>query len=159
MTAEHDTTVAEQMRQHLTQGLALPADAVAWLLDLWACIQTLDDYADSFHVGRPALDSLIWRTLVGMPGNAWFLAHAGALLPAVAQMVLKWQASDTVERAGNADARSFVWRAGYYDVVLMAVLLAHGPEAAQRAAHAVLSLYGERLDDYLAEFKKEAENA
>ena len=94
-----------------------------------------------------------------MPGNAWFLAHAGALLPAVAQMVLKWQASDTVERAGNADARSFVWRAGYYDVVLMAVLLAHGPDAAQRAAHAVLSLYGERLEDYLAEFKKEAKNA
>ena len=31
--------------------------------------------------------------------------------------------------------------------------------AAQRAAHAVLSLYGERLEDYLAEFKREAKNA
>jgi hypothetical protein len=159
VTADNDMTTAEQMRQHLTQGLALPADAVAWLLDLWGCIQTLDDYADGDPVGRPALDALIWRTLVGMPGNAWFLAHAGALLPAVAQMVLKWQASDAVERSGNADARSFVWRAGYYDVVLMAVLLAHGPDAAQRAAHLVLSIYGERLEDYLAEFKQEAKNA
>ena len=159
MTAKDDAHTAEQMRQHLTQGLSLPADAVSWLLDLWNSIQTLDDYADSYHVGRPELDALIWRTLVGMPGNAWFLANAAALLPAVAQMVLKWQASDTVERAGKADARSFVWRAGYYDVVLMAVLLVHGPEAAQRTAHLVLSLYGEKLDDYMAEFKQGGSNA
>lgn len=130
----------------------LPADAVAWLLDLWECIQTLDDYADGDPVGRPALDALIWRTLVGMPSNPWFAAHAGALLPAVAQMVLKWQASDTVERAGHADARSYVWRAGYYDVVLMVVLLVHGHDAARHTAHLVLSIYGETFEQYREEF-------
>jgi hypothetical protein len=145
-------TAEDSLRANLSQAFALPADCVQWLLDVWACIQTLDDYADGDPVSRERLDALIWSSLVGMPGNAWFLAHAGALLPAVAQMVLKWQASDTVERAGNADARSFVWRAGYYDVVLMAVLLEHGPEAAQRTAHLVLSIYGERFEDYLSEF-------
>jgi hypothetical protein len=146
--------VSALTREHLAP-FDLPADAVAWLLDLWECIQTLDDYADGDPVSRPALDALIWRTLVGMPSNPWFAAHAGALTPAVAQMVLKWQASDTVERAGNADARSFVWRAGYYDVVLMAVLLVHGPDAARHTAHLVLSIYGETFEQYREEFPKE----
>jgi hypothetical protein len=159
MKADDDARITDTLRLQLTQGLALPADAVAWLLDLWNCIQTLDDYADGYYVDRPALDALIWRALVGMPSNAWFLAHASSLLPAIAQMVLKWQASDKVEQDGNADARSFVWRAGYYEVVLMSVLLAHGQEVAQKTAHVVLGLYGEQLNDYLSEFKKATSDA
>lgn len=66
--------------------------------------------------------------------------------------ILKWQASDRAEREGHADAMSFVWRAGFYDIVLMVVQLCHGRQVAQSCAHHVMGLYGEKLDDYLKEF-------
>lgn len=142
----------EALRVNFTQGLALPAACVEWLLDLWHATQTLDDFADGDAVPREALDGLIWRVLVGMPANAWFAQHAGQLLPAMALAVLKWQGADRAERSGHADARSFVWRAGYYDIVLMCVMLAHGHEAAGKVSHLVMQMYGEPFDSYLNEF-------
>lgn len=159
MTTENPSSPAEFLRANLSRGLSLPAACVEWFMDLWETIQTLDDYADGDPVSRDRLDALIWRTFVGLPGNGWFAQNAGQMIPALAQMVLKWQASDTAERAGQADARSFVWRAGYYDLVLLAVLLTHGEEAARKAAHLVMHLYGERLDAYLAEFNQGGSNA
>jgi hypothetical protein len=67
-------------------------------------------------------------------------------------MILKWQASDTAERNQQADAKSFVWRAGYYDLVLMTVSLVHGPVPATQNAHLVMALYGETYEDYMKEF-------
>ena len=66
----------------------------------------------------------------------------------MAVQLLKWQASDKAERDGRADAKSFMWRAGYYDLVLFVNLLCNGPSA----PIAPLSLYGETLADYLKEF-------
>lgn len=147
-------TAEDSLRSNL-QAWAIPPVAVEWLLMLWGSIQAFDDYADADPVDRKALDALIWNTLVAMPQNAFFAQHAGSLTPIVASMVLKWQASDTVERKGEIDARSFVWRAGYYDVVLMVFQLVHGPALAKAHAHDVMRLYGESFEDY----KKEFENA
>jgi hypothetical protein len=129
----------------------LPPDAVAWLMDVWQMSQVFDDVADGDAVERADLDRAIWAAFVSMPGNPFFAAKAGALLPMLAAFVLKWQASDTAERAGNADARSYMWRAGFYDLVLLAVNLCHGPAVAREHAAAVLGLYGETLADYLGE--------
>jgi len=151
-TDSPNLSAVESLRGNLSQVFCLPADCVRWLLDVWECIQTLDDYADGDPVSRERLDALIWSSLVGLPSNAWFAVHAGQLLPILAQMVLKWQASDRAERANVVDARSFVWRAGYYDLVLAAVLVSHGPQAAAQVSHHVMALYGERFEDYLSEF-------
>jgi hypothetical protein len=35
----------------------------------------------------------------------------------------------------------------------LVVSLCHGPEATQEAAHLVLELYGESLEDYMKEFE------
>lgn len=140
---------------HLSQhfrNLALPFSAIDWLLGVWNAIQVLDDVADGDVVERPALDRAICDLLFALPSNPFFVAHAGQLLPALTLMVLKWKASDAAERAGRADARSFVWRAGYYDVVLAAVAAHHGPSIAMTVADKVLELYGETLHDYLKEF-------
>ena len=75
------------------------------------------------------------------------------LVPMLSTMVLKWQASDVVEREGRADAKSFVWRAGYYDLILMAIQLCHGAQQALIMAPHVMELYGEKFEDYLMEFK------
>jgi len=67
-------------------------------------------------------------------------------------MILKWQASDTAERDGQANAKSYMWRAGYYDLVLMAVSLVHGAGFATLHGHHVMALYGETFEDYMKEF-------
>lgn len=141
--------------QHLAvhfANLQLPPDAARWLLDVWNAIQVLDDVADGDSIERDALDRAIYDLLVGMPSNRFFAVHAGTLLPALGLMVLKWKASDTAERGGRADARSFVWRAGYYDVVLAVVAAHHGPAVAMTVADKVMELYGETLHEYLKEF-------
>ena len=130
----------------------LPAPAVDWLLMLYGVIQVFDDVADGDAVDREDLNSVIWNTLVGMNQNSFWIANSHNLAPVVATMILKWQASDHVERAGQADAKSFVWRAGYYDVVLMAVALCHGTQETTKIAHEIMALYGEKFEDYMKEF-------
>lgn len=140
------------LKENLQRVFALPAPAVEWLLMLWNAIQVFDDVADGDPVEREDLNATIWNTLVGMNQNTFWQANSHTLAPVVASMILKWQASDQAERAGKADARSFVWRAGYYDVVLMAVAVCHGTQRATQAAQQVMELYGETLEDYMKEF-------
>ena len=148
------TDPARDLAIHFQQ-LELPADAATWLLDLWHAIQTFDDIADGDPVSRQDLDLLIWKTLVSMPVNPFFRANVSDLQPVVAAAFLKWKASDDAERNGRADARSYVWRAAYYDLVLLVILLTQGPIKALEKAESVMRLYG---DDY-AKYREEFPNA
>lgn len=143
---------SQAISRHMTETLLLPPDAVDWLMGLWDCIQLFDDVADDDAIKRKDLDRVIWNALVAMPANPFFDAKKGALLPVVTTMILKWQASDSVERDGRADAKSYVWRAGYYDLVLLSVQLCHGVEVATSMAPTVMQLYGETFEDYMKEF-------
>ena len=142
----------DDLRHHFAVTLDLPPAAVEWLLDVWRLIQMLDDVADGDPVSRDDLNGAIWASLVTMPANPFFLANVAALQTGLAALVLKWQASDDAERAGTADARSFMWRAGYYDLVLLVVLLTKGHATAMSQAKTVMHLYGETLHEYLKEF-------
>lgn len=142
----------EALTRHFTETLTLPADAAVWLLDLWHMAQVFDDVADGDPVARQDLDMAVWKALVAMPTNSFFTAHASALQPAMATAILKWKASDDAERAGKADERSFVWRAAYYDVVLLVVLLVHGYHKAMEMSSQVMALYGEDFAKYREEF-------
>ncbi len=141
------------LKENLEKAFSLPPAAVEWLVNLYDVLQVFDDYADGDPVTREDLDATIWNTLVGMPANPFFAQNAGALLPAMSLLILKWQASDKAEREGKADAKSFVWRAGYYDSILLTVQLCHGASAAHRVAHHVMALYGENFEEYLKEFE------
>lgn len=144
-------TAGQSLAVHF-QTLELPPEAAAWLLDVWQLIQTLDDVADGDSVSRDNLNATIWAALVTMPANPFYLANAQALQSGLASLVLKWQASDDAERAGKADARSYMWRAGYYDLILLVVLLTKGHATAMQDAVTVMHLYGETLHEYLKEF-------
>jgi hypothetical protein len=115
-------------------------------------IQMLDDVADGDPVTRSDLDAVIWSSLISMPANPFYLANFQSLQTGLALLVMKWKASDDAERAGQADARSFIWRAGYYDLVLLVVLLTKGHATAMKDAVKVMHLYGETLHEYLKEF-------
>jgi len=149
---EQELRMTDWLRLNLQRVLALPAPAIDWLLMLFGAIQVFDDVADGDPVERDDLNAVIWNTLVGMNQNTFWIANSHSLAPVVATMILKWQASDQAERDGKADAKSFVWRAGYYDVVLMTVALCHGPKQATEKAQQVMDLYGETFEDYLKEF-------
>lgn len=136
----------------LHEQLHLPGEAIAWLQNLWDVIQVFDDVADKDPIDRADLDRAIFAALVQLPANPFFTTHSAALLPLVATMILKWKASDDAEREGQADEKSFVWRAGYYDVVLGVVLLCHGSDAAMKTAKLVMNIYGETFADYRKEF-------
>ena len=144
--------MTDWLRLNLQRVLALPAPAIDWLLMLFEAIQVFDDVADGDPVEREDLNAVIWNTLVGMNQNIFWIANSHSLAPVVATMILKWQASDQAERDGKADAKSFVWRAGYYDVVLMTVALCHGTQQATDKAQQVMELYGETFEDYMKEF-------
>lgn len=143
-------TPEQSLEQNFREALELPDTAIQWLLDLWNLIQILDDVADGDEPDRSNLDRAIWSALAGMPSNAFYQQHQSWLIPAVAQACLKWMASDIAERSGKADERSYMWRAGYYDVVCLVVSLVHGPSSEK--SWAALSLYGEACAEYMEEF-------
>lgn len=145
-------TYSDILTQNLTGPLGLPKDAADFLLGVWGLTQVFDDAADGDSVARPDLDKAVWFALVGMAINPFYTANAQALTPVMATQVLKWQASDFAERNGAADARSFMWRAGYYDLVLAVTCICHGPERAQELAPQIMAMYGETFADYAKEF-------
>lgn len=147
-----DKHMLDTLANHFRVAFELPDDAVDWLLMMFHVTQFFDDVADGDPVERDDLNMALWNTLYACHHNRFFIANGAYLLPLVGSMIMKWQASDAAERDGNADARSFVWRAGYYDLVLAAIQLCHGVECAIQNAHHVMSLYGEKLEDYLEEF-------
>ena len=132
--------------------LELPHDAARWLLDVWRAIQVFDDVADGDPVERDDLNRTIWASFVGLQANPFHIQNGASLVPVLALQILKWQASDAVERAGSADARSYMWRAGYYDLVLMVALLAHGPDRATEMGPVIMKMYGDGFSDYSQEF-------
>jgi len=145
-------TGIDWLRENLRRAFKMPEPAIDWLVMVYEAIQLFDDVADGDEVERKDLNSVIWNVFVGFNQNSFFVANSGHLTPLLAAAVLKWQASDKVERTGGATEVSFVWRAGYYDLVLMAVAIVHGPAFATQNAHLVMQLYGEKYADYVKEF-------
>lgn len=143
----------EMLQRNFEEALQLPDDAVALLVMLYNVAQTFDDYADGDDVTRQELDALIWNSLVGIPQNRFYQLNQISLLPLIATTVLKWQGSDRAERKGQVDAKTFGWRAGYFDIVLFVFNLVHGPNNAIHSADVIMNLYGESFEDYAKEFE------
>jgi len=127
--------------------IKLPPDAVEWLIDVWEVCQLLDDACDGDEIGRGRAEAAAWAVFVRMPANAFWRANMANLMPVLAVQVLKWQAANSAEDEGEADPRSYMWRAGYYDLVLLVCQicgLAQDPRF-------ILSLYGETYFSYADE--------
>ena len=141
MTAETD------LHSHMTT-LGLPDVAKAWLLDLWNLIQVLDDATDGDPVDKASAAGAVRAIFLTMPLNDFYRQNAAILQPVLVLQMLKWEAANAVESRGLANEKSYVWRAGYYDVVLMACHLC----GIEDAGHAVMEMYGETYADYKGGF-------
>lgn len=140
------------LENNLRQVFSLSDEAVTWLLDMFQVIQLFDDVADNDDISRKDLNDVIWKSLVAMPNNPFYLRNLQILSPIIATAILKWQASDSVERNGFADEKSYMWRAGYYDLVLISMQIEHGADVATQNAEKVMELYGETYKAYKEEF-------
>lgn len=141
------------LSRNLREAYGIPDDAREWLMSLWNLIQVFDDMADGDFPDRDKLDIAIFDAIAGMPDNPFFVTHRHILIPLLSVQILKWKASDTAEREGNASALTYAWRAGYYDIVLAVFQIVHGTEAAMQTAHRLMELYGEPFTDYMKEME------
>lgn len=135
--------------QQALEFMRLPADAVEWLIDVWDVCQLLDDACDGDEIGRSRAEAAAWAIFVRMPANTFWRANMANLMPVLAVQVLKWQAANEAEDEGVSDERSFMWRAGYYDLVLLVCQLcglAQDPKF-------ILSHYGETYFSYADEMR------
>ena len=128
-------------------SLGLPAPAKAWLLDLWTVIQVLDDAMDGDDAGQANVTRAAMAIFWDMPLNPFYRDNFSALQPVLKLQVLKWLAANDVEMGGKADERSYMWRAGFYDVVLMVCALCGCDQSAS-----ALLLYGETFTEYMEGF-------
>jgi len=143
----------EDLRENLEGPLALPKDAVNWLVTVFEMAQMLDDAYDDGSLEPKDVNKLVWNTFVAMPTNPFYMEKAAVLTPVLITTIMKWHAANAVEEKQEPSESSFIWRAGYYDLVLFVVLLCHGEEVARNNAHLVMKLYGEKYSDYIQEIK------
>ncbi len=141
----------EELKKHF-EFYQLPNDSIEFLISLYISLQVFDDVKDLDHVNQDELDHTIWFLLTGIYTNKFAISHMHKLVPLLSNMVLKWHAANNAEKTGKHDEKSFVWRAGYYDIVLAVVEIVHGHQATSKIAHDVLSIYGESFADYKGEF-------
>lgn len=145
-------TAAHWLSRNLQESFAIVGHPHDWLMSLWNAIQVFDDMADGDHPDRVDLFAAIADTLCNMPANPFFREHAETLIPLLGVAILKWKAADDAEIERRANEISYVWRAGYYDIVLAVLQLVHGEQVAMDVAHHVMRLYGETYAAYQEEF-------
>lgn len=130
------------------EAIGLPEEARAWLLDLWNLIQVLDDAFDDGPSDKASVSRATWAIFQNMPLNGFFRQYAAVLQPILVLQLLKWEAANTAEAADGADERSYMWRAGYYEVVLMCCHLC----GLDGMGATCMALYGETFDEYMEGF-------
>lgn len=139
----------EWMEKNLRETFGLSDNAVATLMSLWDLSQYFDDLADGDEVSRQTHFDMIWKALVEAPANP---LHQ-ALVPFVANAIVKWRVSDKREREGRACHKTHMLRAAFYDCVLQAIILEKGQEFAIEAGEKIwFELYAEPLEEYLSEW-------
>lgn len=128
-------------------------EGAGWLALLWEAVQALDDWRDGDPVAPMQIEQAIHIVLHDLPAHPFFRRHAAYLLPHLSALVLKWRGANAIEAQRDREQypKAFMWRAGYYDLVLMALALEAGPEHAGRMAAEVATLYGETIEEFTRE--------
>ncbi len=116
--------------------------------DVWAAIQLFDDVADGDKITDDELNRVVWAVFVKFPQNPFYRANVDTLTPVMALQIIKWRAANAVENAGKSDERSYMWRAGYYDLVLTVCMLCFGEKIETGKICDALMLYGETYEEY-----------
>jgi hypothetical protein len=131
-------------------AMDLPEDASAFLLKVWDIIQVLDDIKDGHPIED--VDGSIYTLLFGLATDEFFYKFRPILISAMLTAYYKWQAANVAEQSRVNLDKAYMWRAGYYDLILLVAALCLPKERVQELAPQILALYGETRDEYLKEF-------
>lgn len=129
--------------------IGLPPVVQSWLLELWNVIQVLDDAHDGDKASADDVTRATWAVFQTMPMNEFFREYAMVLQPILWMQLLKWEAANILEARGEADERTYMHRAGYYDVVMMCCHLC----GIKDAGPTCVKLYGETFAEYISEWR------
>lgn len=132
--------------------LSLPEDASLFLLDLYEAIQFFDDIQDHDTISNVSV--MANKILVELPMNPFYRQNINLIYPLINIQILKWSAANQKEESGKADEKSYVWRAGYYDIVLLVYEIVFGIQKALKNSALILDIYGETYQEYKEEFKR-----
>ena len=134
------------------KSLGFSSGAIDYLLGIFHAISYFDDIKDG---GAPEIttETAVERILILNSSSEFFWQHGRALEPIILTQALKWAAANYAEANGRASEKSFMWRAGFYDLAL-AVAYLDGVATIDNGAvlEQILCIYGENLQDYFAEF-------
>jgi hypothetical protein len=153
MTMNSIHTHTEDLEQQL-YSLKLTSDAHQWLVDLFETLQGLDDWYDGDDIPDREKLKVIHNCLVVLSSNPFFLINHSRLHPLINNLILKWCGANDIEEQKDAAQlpKAYMWRAGFYDVVLEVFAIQNGFQAAAMTASRILEMYGESLDSYTKEF-------
>lgn len=140
--------------QNLTEHFSLTNQAADFVMIVFNFAQFFDDVADGHEVTRKELDLNLYNCFVGLNTNIFFINNRIALVSVMDLIALKWQGSDIAERNNQADERSFMWRAAFYDLLISVISICNGHEFAIGKSVDVMRFYAETMEDYRKEFPK-----
>ena len=142
------TDAETQLAGHFAD-FGLPPEAQAFLLKLWRVIQFLDDVVDNHTPDFSA----VFTALIELPSDPFYRAFNEPLTALMVTQYHKWEAANRTERLRQPSEQSYMWRAGYYDVVLYVCALCLPRERVEELSPRVMSAYGETFEDYMQEFR------
>ncbi len=129
------------------ESLELSPEANSFALDIFALAQVFDDIQDGDSVKSYEFERAIRAAFITLPVNPIYQRHQSLFAPVLMLCIEKWKAANEAEKTGAHDARSFMWRAGLYDVFALLCLIEG------KSAIDALRLYGEKFEDYMKEFQ------
>ena len=133
--------------KHVFDILNLEGEPRWFLETIWELLQFFDDVYDKDPVTN--FDSALYGAFLTLPTNNFYTRHQAALAPAIHIAIEKWKLANYVEENGKADAKSYMWRACFYDILALVCILNGCPQQTQAA----LTMYGETFEDYMKEME------
>lgn len=124
-----------------------------FMLSIWSLIQVFDDIHDGDSVDEKEFNSAMWSAFIYLPTNDFYRQNGSALASVISTQIFKWRAANHAEKEGLANEQSFMWRAGYFDILMLVYSLVYGVDRAQADAYKVMNCYIETIDQYYEEFK------
>ena len=114
------------------------ADAARLVVDLARISHVYDDLIDGDKPKNDdAVHEAMWKALIDIPSNPFYLANRAAFLPILATGILNWRAANAMERSGCAEQLRIAHALRYAitDALTLAMVLTGGPEHAAANVH------------------------
>jgi predicted CDP-diglyceride synthetase/phosphatidate cytidylyltransferase len=108
--------------------------------------------SDFKKLSKVKTEDVLVSLMLKLPLNSFWITHQSTLLPIISNTICTWKASDNMEHQGDSNEKSFVYRASFYQGLLMVVTLEKGFDFAYEHSDKILNVYGESFEDYKKEF-------